>query len=98
MAVHPVVTKVAIPVVTGFSDPLPVMVTSDPLVVMDLVPEISETDPDMFTLARGSYILRPIPVPGRNPILFLNLFISLPHSHLASSGILFTSFILMLSN
>ena len=53
MAVHPVVAKVVIPVVTRFSSPLPITITSYLLAVTDLVPEISKTDPDMFTLAKA---------------------------------------------
>ena len=53
MVVHLVVAKVVIPVVMGFSGPLSVTVTSDPLAVTDLVLEISGTDPDMFILARA---------------------------------------------
>ena len=98
MAVHPVFEKVVIPVIAGFSDPLSVMITSNPLAVTDLVPEISRTDLDTFTLAKGSYFPRPIPILGGNLTLFFNLFISLPHSHLASFGILFASIIFILSN
>ena len=53
MAIHPVVTKVVILVITEFSNPLSITVTSDPFAVTDLVPEISGTDPDTFTLARA---------------------------------------------
>ena len=107
MVVHPVITRVIIPAVVGFSDPLhvmviydplPITVISDPLIVTDLVSEVSRMDPDTFTPARGSYFLRPIPILSGNPILFLNLFISLFHSHLASLGILSTSIIFTLSN
>ena len=62
MAIHPVVMKVVIPIMAGFSDTLPITRTFDLLAVMDSVPEISEMDPDTFTLARGSYFPRPIPV------------------------------------
>ena len=98
MAFHPVVAKVVILIVAGFSDLLPITVTSNPLAIMDLVPEISRMDPDTFILVRGSYFPRSILVLGENPILFLNFLISLPHSHLASFSILFISLIFILSN
>ena len=98
MAVYIIAIKVVILVLVGFFDPLPITVTSDLLVVTGLIPEISGTDSDMFILAKGSYFLRSIPVLNGNPTLSLNLFISLPHSHLASSSILSTSVIFTLSN
>ena len=98
MDVHLVVAKVVTPVIARFSDQLSIIVTSNLLAVTDLVPEISTTDLDIFTLARGSYFLRPILVLSGNPILSLNLFISVLHSYLASSSILFISIIFILSN
>ena len=52
MAVHLVIAKVVIPTVTRFFDLLPVIVTSDPLAIMDLVSKISRMDPDTFILAK----------------------------------------------
>ena len=52
MAFHPVIVRPVILVVIGVSDPLSVMVSSDPLVVTDLVPEISRMDPNTFVLVR----------------------------------------------
>ena len=51
MAIHPVIAKVVILIVTRFSSLLLIMVTSDPLVVTDFVLEIFGTDLDTFTLA-----------------------------------------------
>ena len=51
MAIHPVVAKVVILTVIRFSDPLPVIVTSDLLAITNSVLKISETNPDIFTLA-----------------------------------------------
>ena len=52
MAIHLMVAKVVIPIITGFSGLLPIMVTSDLLAITDSVLEISEMDRSTFTLAR----------------------------------------------
>ena len=53
MAIHPVVAKVVIPVVMRFSGLLSITISSDLLAITDSVHEISEMDPDMFTLAKA---------------------------------------------
>ena len=53
MAIHLVVAKIIISIVMGFSSRLPITLTSDPLAITNLVPEISGMDPDTFTLAKA---------------------------------------------
>ena len=53
MAVHPVVTKVVIPTITGFSGLLPITITFDPLAVTNSVLETTGMDPDTFSVAKA---------------------------------------------
>ena len=100
MAVHLVFAKAIIPIVTRFFDPLPVTISSDPLAVTNLVPKISGMDHDTFTLVKAEILTFQDPFWFSVEIQLFSLT-SLSHfsfAYLASSGILSTSIIFMLSN
>ena len=53
LAIHIVVTRAVVLIVIRFSDPLTVMISSDPLAVTDSVPKLSKLDYDTFTQVRA---------------------------------------------